>query len=161
MSLLVQVPKVVEELVGGKWEASDLLPINPAGDELQAKRETLLLKRTAERAAKKEKKGAKAAANGGGGGGGEAAPAANGGTAAGGKRHAEDGDGAAAAVAAANGGSDAAHSAAKRYKAAELAALKPKGADDKVWASLFTSTNDAGKKKGNTDYMVRGATRYI
>lgn len=156
-----QVPKVVEEMVGGPWQPEDLLPVNPTGDELQAMREALLLKRTAERAAKKEKKKDKAAAAANGGSTVEAVvPAAeNGKAAAGGKRSAENGVGAggAAAAAALNGGDDAAAAAAtaKRFKAAEL---KPKGADEKVWSSIFTSKS--GKQGGN-DYMIRGFTRYV
>lgn len=112
-----QVPAVVEEMVGGKWEASDLLPVNPSGEELQQMREALLLKRTAERAAKKEKKKDKAAAAAAavGGGSGEAAEVA----AAGGKRAAENGDAAAAAAKnGANGAPAAAAAGAKRFKAA-------------------------------------------
>ena len=97
---IAQVPAVVEDLVGGKWEAADLLPVNPSGDELQTMRENLLLKRAAERAAKKEKKGkGKAApvANGS-----NAEPAANGSGGVGSKRAAEGGG--AAAAAPTNGG---------------------------------------------------------
>lgn len=119
-----QVPKVVEEMVGGKWDPADLLPVNPSGEELQEMREQLLLKRAAERVAKKERKKDKAAANGNGmaaaaaGAGAGAPPAA----AAGAKRSADNG---------VNGSAPAAAPAAegKRFKAAEL---KPKGADDKV-----------------------------
>ncbi|KAL4457462.1 hypothetical protein ABPG75_012327 [Micractinium tetrahymenae] len=165
---LKEVPKVVEEMVGGPWQPQDLLPVNPAGDELQGMREALLLKRTAERAAKKEKKKDKATAAAAAGNGGAAAAAAaaaapaageNGKAGAGGKRPAENGGtaGGAAAAAAASGGGDpaAAAAAAKRFKAAEL---KPKGADDKVWSSIFTSS---GKQQGRNDYMVRGFSRYV
>jgi hypothetical protein len=144
---------VVEDLVGDKWGPSDLLPVNPSGDELQSMREALLLKRTAERAAKKDKKAVKdKAANGCSTvAAGAKRPAAGNGAAAvaasGGVSSAADG----ANGAAANG----ANGTAKRFKAAEL---KPSGADEKVWASLFTSS----KKKGTgNDYMTRGVPRYI
>lgn len=152
---IAQVPAVVEDLVGGKWEAADLLPVNPSGDELQTMRENLLLKRAAERAAKKEKKGkGKAApvANGS-----NAEPAANGSGGVGSKRAAEGGG--AAAAAPTNGGVAKAPSctAAKKFKAAEL---KPQGADNEVWNSLFTS-GQAPNGRGNNDYMTRGASRYV
>ena len=141
--------------MGGKWEAADLLPVNPSGDELQTMRENLLLKRAAERAAKKEKKGkCKAApvANGS-----NAEPAANGSGGVGSKRAAEGGG--AAAAAPTNGGVAKAPSctAAKKFKAAEL---KPQGADNEVWNSLFTS-GQAPNGRGNNDYMTRGASRYV
>lgn len=139
--------------MGAKWDPADLLPVNPSGDELQGMREALLLKRAAGRAAKKEKKkdkAAAAAANGDAAAAGAAAAAA----ANGGKRGADAGaDGAPAAAPA------GAAAAAKRFKAAEL---KPKGADDKVWSSLFTSSH-GGQDGGNggSDYMTRGALKYV
>ncbi|KAL4440746.1 hypothetical protein ABPG77_000455 [Micractinium sp. CCAP 211/92] len=157
---LKEVPKVVEEMVGGPWKPEELLQVNPTGEELQGMREALLLKRTAERAAKKDKKkgkaGAAVAANGGVAEQVAGAAAENGTAAGGAKRAAENGGkaGSAAAAAAANGGDDAA-AAAKRFKAAEL---KPKGADDKVWSSIFTSKSS---KQGGNDYMIRGFTRYV
>lgn len=151
---LKEVPAVVEEMVGGKWEASDLLPVNPSGEELQQMREALLLKRTAERAAKKEKKKDKAAAAAAAVGGGSGEPAEV--TAAGGKRAAENGDAAAAAAKnGVNGAPAAAAAGAKRFKAAEL---KPKGADDNVWNSLFTSSTSGS---GGNDYMCRSAMRRV
>ena len=143
--------------MGAKWDPADLLPVNPSGDELQGMREALLLKRAAGRAAKKEKKkdraAAAAAANGDAAEAGAAlAAAANGG--GGGKRGADAGADSAPAAAPAG-----AAAAAKRFKAAEL---KPKGADDKVWSSLFTSSH-AGQDGGNggSDYMTRGALKYV
>jgi hypothetical protein len=150
----LQVPGVVEEMVGGKWGPADLLPVNPTGEQLQEMREQLLLKRTAERAAKQEKKKSKAAvaANGGAG---EAAAATVG------SKRAADQSGAAAAAAEANGGGPApaltaSAAAAKRFKAKEL---KPKNADDAVWNSLFTSSTKNGGQ--SNEYMCRGSSRYV
>ena len=157
----LQVPGVVEELVGGKWTAADLLPVNPAGEQLQEMREQLLLKRTAERAAKQEKKKSKAAAaaNGGAGAAGDAAVGEAAAATAGSKR-AGDHSGSAAAAEANGGGPapalTAAAAAAKRFKAKEL---KPKNADDAVWNSLFTSSTKNGGQ--SNEYLCRGSSRYV
>lgn len=156
---LKEVPAVVEELVGCKWSAEDLLVLNPAADELEGMREALLAKREAARAAKKEKKRDKAAANGANGSSVEAAGAA---PHAGSKRGAATAAGSGAAALyggeaarngpAANGAPAAA--VAKKFKATEL---KPAGADDKVWSSIFTSSRaDDGPKN---DFLVRGSSR--
>lgn len=130
--------------MGGTWKPADLLVVNPSGKELQELREKLLLKRLAKQDRKsKDKAAAKAKANGS-----EAAPGhalANGGD----KRSTD------AAADDASREADSA-AAAKKFKAAEL---KPKGADDKVWNSLFTSSRGDGNSRN--DYMCRAATRYV
>lgn len=148
--------------MGGPWAPADLLPLNPSGDELQAAREALLLRRAAaaaEKAAKKEKKQSKAAAvNGGAAAANGAAaaaagaPASNGG--AGSKRGApvEGSTGGAAPPPAGDAVAEA-----KRFKAGEL---KPAGADDAVWKSLFTSSS-TNQGASRNDYMCRATMRRV
>jgi hypothetical protein len=140
----VQVPNVVEEMVGGKWKPADLLAVNPSGEELQELREKLLLKRLAKQEKKSKDKvaaAAKAKANG-------SEAAASPAPANGGSKRGADGS--------SNGDAANGAAAAKKFKAAEL---KPEGADDKVWNSLFTSSRGDGGSKN--DYMCRAATRYV
>eukprot|EP00887_Chlorella_sp_A99_P002780 scaffold6.g2780.t1 len=159
---LKEVPAVVEEMAGGKWAAEDLVPLNPPAEELAQRREALLAARAAARAAKKERRRDKAgvAANGG-------AVHADGDDAehTGAKRAAaENGAGAGAAASAAaalyggeaarNGGGAPTAAAAKKFKATEL---KPAGADDKVWSSIFTSSR--GEQGPKNDFLSRGSSR--
>ena len=154
---LKEVPAVVEELVGGKWTPEDLLFLNPPAEEQQELRLALAAKRDAARAAKKEKKKGKAAVAAGaatasGSGAGATAAMA---PVAGGKRPAENGSTAAAAEALYGGEAarNGAKAAAKKFKASEL---KPAGADEKVWSSIFTSSRGEGPRN---DYLVRGSSR--
>ncbi|GAB4820969.1 hypothetical protein N2152v2_008015 [Parachlorella kessleri] len=161
-----EVPQVVEELVGFKPGAADLLAVNPPAEELLELREKLLEQRAAARAAKKDgKKASKAAAPAVGAAVGEKRAAA---------AEARSGNGALAAAAAAGalyggeaarngtvtaieassngvlkGGESAAGAAAKKFKATEL---MPSHADKKVWESLFTSSR---KGEGKETYLCR------
>lgn len=151
---LKDVPSVVEELVGGKWAAEDLLPLNPPAEELEKMREALLVKREAARATKRDKKKDKATRCADAGSNGATAIAH-----VGSKRGAavQAGAGDASAL---NGGEVARSGpvangdAAKKFRATEL---KPVGADEKVWSSIFTSSRSNGGVKN--DFLVRGSTR--
>ena len=56
-----QVPQAVEEHIGSKWTATDLLPVNGTEEEVEALREAVLKSRAAAKAARLEKKAGKAA----------------------------------------------------------------------------------------------------
>lgn len=134
---LKELPAVVEETVGGKWAPSDLIPVYPQGEELEARQTVVMARMEAEAAAKAEKKAAKAAAKGN-------------------KR---------AAAAAGENGGEKAPEPAKKAKTVTAAELMPEGADPKVWNSLFTSSKakeeTANGKGKNNDYMVRGTMKYV
>lgn len=53
---LSQVPAAVEDLMGCKWTAADVLPINGSEEDVEALREALLLTRAAAKAARISKK---------------------------------------------------------------------------------------------------------
>ena len=59
--MLGQVPQAVEEHIGSKWTADDLLPVNGTDEEVEALREAVLKSRAAAKALKLEKKAGKVA----------------------------------------------------------------------------------------------------
>lgn len=141
---LREVPVAAEELLGGRWAADDIIPVNPQGGELEKRKEAVAAVLAAERARKAAKKAEKAAskaskaAAGVAGGGGEAGGAAAVAVAAGAgsKRGlppmgpAAPGAAPGAAAAAANGGVGG--PANKKLKL-------PPGATAEVYASIFSS----------------------
>ena len=56
-----QVPQAVEEHIGIKWTADDLLPVNGTDEEVEALREAVLKSRAAAKALRLEKKAGKGA----------------------------------------------------------------------------------------------------
>lgn len=50
------MPAAVEELVGGKWEQEDVLPLNGTPEEVRQLRDMMLLQRAAAKAKKGKKK---------------------------------------------------------------------------------------------------------
>jgi len=159
---LKEAPAAVEELLGGKWAAGDLIQVNPAGDELQKVKEQLAEKMAAERQKKLAKKLAKKAAAGGGeagaaaedeeaaGAGRSESPGSNGagaaaGAVAGTKRPAQD----AAAGNGSGGGSSAAGAPAAAAAAAVAAgpgkpddgkpASKKRKVPDNATAAIYNS----------------------
>lgn len=54
-----EVPAACEELLGGKWTADDLIPVNPQGEELEKRQQQVLAAVVAEKARKKAKKAEK------------------------------------------------------------------------------------------------------
>lgn len=134
----MQVPAAAEELLGGKWAAEDLLPVNPQGEELEKRKEVVAAAMAAERARKAARKAEKAASKAA-----AAGPAPDGGAvqaAAGSKRGLPP---AAPSAAAANGSS----SIAKKLKL-------PAGATPEVYASIFSS----GKPQRKETYCARSCT---
>lgn len=122
---LKEVPAVVEDMIGGKWNEDDVIPINPTGEALEQQRAKLGAKLVAERDKKKAKKAAKSGTDAAG------AAAVNGAQ----KRSASP-------EAAAPGGATAAAKRAK--KSLELA---PAGATKEVFASIFTSSSKQDAKE--------------
>ncbi len=59
--LVEQVPQAVEEHIGSKWTAADLLPVNGTEEEVEALREAVLKSRAAAKALRLEKKAGKGA----------------------------------------------------------------------------------------------------
>uniref|UniRef100_A0A383WIC7 Ubiquitin-like domain-containing protein n=1 Tax=Tetradesmus obliquus TaxID=3088 RepID=A0A383WIC7_TETOB len=146
---LREAPAAVEELLGGKWAADDLVSVNPQGEELEKRQQVVAAAAAAERAKKKAKKAGKekerekaaAAATGdAGGGAGAVADAADGVAAVGSKRPPVAPP--AAAAAAADGAA-----AAKKLKL-------PAGATPEVYASIFST----GKPKMKETYCCRSAS---
>lgn len=152
---LREVPVAAEELLGGKWSPSDLIPVNPQGEELEKRKEAVAAALTAERQRKAAKKAetaaskaaSKAAAVDGAANGaavavanGTAAVSANGvGSSKRGLPPAAPG-----APGAANGGS-----LAKKLKL-------PPGATAEVYASIFTSSS--GQPSRKETYCCRSAS---
>lgn len=145
-----QVPKVVEEIVGGAGIASDAwVPVNPAGEELETLRHALATRLEAKRAVKKEKvaAGDRPVANGNGA---AAAPVANGHNGA-----AVNGESVPAGKRAAPAPQRVPE--ALQAKKSKVAHLAPAGTDQKVWSSLFSSNKDPNGVPGMpNDFMVRG-----
>lgn len=56
---LREVPAACEELLGGKWTADDLIPVNPQGEELEKRQQQVLAAAAAEKARKRAKKAEK------------------------------------------------------------------------------------------------------
>jgi hypothetical protein len=148
---LREVPVAAEELLGSKWTADDLIPVNPQGEELEKRKEAVAAAMAAERlrkAAKKAEKAAskaagKAAAGDGAAGGMEAAASAA--PVAGSKRGLPPAGPALAgapAAASANG-----NGVAKKLKL-------PAGATPEVYASIFSS----GKPQQKETYCCRSAS---
>ena len=52
----MQAPAAVEDLIGCKWSAADVLPINGSEEDVEALREALLLSRAAAKAARLSRK---------------------------------------------------------------------------------------------------------
>jgi hypothetical protein len=151
---LREVPVAAEELLGGKWSAGDLIPVNPQGEDLEKRKEAVAAALTAERQRKAAKKAEKAAskaaskaaavdgaANGAAVGvaNGTAAVAVNG--VGGSKRGLPP---AAPGAPAANGGS-----LVKKLKL-------PPGATAEVYASIFTSSS--GQPRRKETYCCRSAS---
>lgn len=148
---LREAPAAVEELLGGKWAADDLIPVNPQGEELEKRQQAVAAALAAERARKKAKKAGKekdkaAAAAAVAGAGGAAADAADGladGAAAVGSKRPPVAPPAGAAAAAAAGGV----AAAKKLKL-------PAGATPEVYASIFST----GQPKVKETFCCRSAS---
>ncbi|WIA18128.1 hypothetical protein OEZ85_009606 [Tetradesmus obliquus] len=151
---LREAPAAVEELLGGKWAADDLIPVNPQGEELEKRQQAVAAAAAAERAKKKAKKAGKekerekvaaaaSAALDGAGVAGAVADAADGVAAVGSKRPPAAPPAAAAAAAVAAGGA----AAAKKLKL-------PAGATPEVYASIFST----GKPKMKETYCCRSAS---
>ena len=64
MAPSMQIPQAVEEHVGQKWTADDVIPLNGTVEEVEQLREAMLARRAALKSKKKDKKAAKAAAIG-------------------------------------------------------------------------------------------------
>lgn len=149
-----EVPVAAEELLGGKWSPSDLIPVNPQGEELEKRKEAVAAALTAERQRKAAKKAEKAASKAAS----KAAAvdgAANGAAVAVAKGTAVSANGvggskrglppaAPGAPGAANGGS-----LAKKLKL-------PPGATAEVYASIFTSSS--GQPSRKETYCCRSAS---
>lgn len=56
---LREVPAACEELLGGKWTANDLIPVNPQGEELERRQQHVLAAMAADKARKRAKKAEK------------------------------------------------------------------------------------------------------
>ncbi|WIA38428.1 hypothetical protein OEZ86_001753 [Tetradesmus obliquus] len=148
---LREAPAAVEELLGGKWAAEDLIPVNPQGEELEKRQQAMAAAAAAERVKKKAKKAGKekerekaaAAAGDAAGGAGAVADAADGVAAVGSKRLPVAPPAAAVAAAVAAGGA----AAAKKLKL-------PAGATPEVYASIFST----GKPKMKETYCCRSAS---
>lgn len=148
---LREVPVAAEELLGRKWSADELIPVNPQGEELEKRKELVVAALAAERlrkAAKKAEKAASKTASKGIVGAGDAAveQAAGGAAVAGSKRGLPPAGpavaGAPAGAATANG-----NGVAKKLKL-------PPGATPEVYASIFSS----GKPQQKETYCCRSAS---
>lgn len=147
---LREVPVAAEELLGGKWTADDIIPVNPQGEELEKRKEAVAAAMAAERLRKAAKKAEKAASKAAGkaavgNGAGVGMEAAGGAAVAGSKRGLPPvgrGVAGAPAAAAANG-----NGVAKKLKL-------PAGATPEVYASIFSS----GKPQQKETYCCRSAS---
>lgn len=143
-----ELREVAMEVVGGAWMPEDVLQVLPQGGELEALQTALAARREAALVAKASKKAAK-----------EASKAKE----SRGKRSA----GALSNATEQNNGEKQAD--VEVHKKVRSVAPPPTHADPQVWNSLFLKKNpedgnDTGKQKKNgvtTDYMVRGALKYV
>lgn len=144
---LREVPVAAEELLGGKWTAEDLLPVNPQGEELEKRKEALAAALAAERLRKAMRKAEKAASKVAG------KAAAGGGDAAGGVAVSGSKRGlppAAPAAPTAPGALAAGVNGAAVAKKLKL----PAGATPEVYSSIFTSSKPQAKET----YCCRSAS---
>jgi hypothetical protein len=144
---LREVPVAAEELLGGKWTADDLIPVNPQGEELEKRKEAVAAAMAAERLRKAAKKAEKAASKAAG----KAAAGleATGGAApvAGSKRGLPPAGPAVAGAAAAGATAANGNGVVKKLKL-------PAGATPEVYASIFSS----GKPQQKETYCCRSAS---
>jgi len=130
-----QFKESVVELLGYEWEPSEVMPLNPSKEEVEAMRDVLVLERLEAKAKKEKKRKEKSASSNGAH---EAVTVATAANKPNGVAPGEEMDGGK------NGG--------KRYKASEHV---PTNATSKVYASIFTSSRKGVVKE---TYMCRSTS---
>jgi hypothetical protein len=153
-----EVPAVVEELVGCKYGAADIIPINPTGEEAGKLREELLAARDVAKAARKDKKRL-ASENGGKA---DSVSVTDGAAAIGiGASHAGNSNGVSHFKSNGNGkgASVTTGESIQAAKKSRIAELMPAHADPTVWNSLFSKKDDGATNTG--DFLTRGSRGYV